>query len=113
MDKLKFLHLGSQIKAQFDDDFPPLVGPEGLKETVMMFYVLKTLGWKGIVEYDCHMLRSEADTADQINCRKQFIRNCTEALDIVLEMAERIKPPRNGISASTADLESIRQMCGL
>lgn len=113
MNKLKFLHFGSQIKAQFDDDFPPLVGPEGLKETVMMFSVLNRLGWKGVVEYDCHMLRAEADTDDQISCRKQFIRNCTAALDMALTMASRIKPPRPGISQSEADLESIRQMCSL
>ncbi len=113
MDKLKFLHFGSQIKAQFDDDFPPLVGPEGLKETVMMFYTLRRIGWKGVVEYDCHMLRAEADTKDQINCRKQFIRNCTEALDIALTMADRIHTPENRAAASQADLACIRQMCGL
>ena len=113
LNKLKFLHFGSQIKAQFDDDFPPLIGPEGLKETVMMFHALDRLGWKGTVEYDCHMLRSEADMADQIACRKEFIRNCTRALDMALSLAGRIQPPRQGISASQADLESIAQMCGL
>lgn len=111
--KLKFIHFGSQIKAQFDNDFPPLVGPEGLKETVMLFYTLKQLNWKGVVEFDCHMLRAEADTADQINCRRQFIKNCSEALDIALELAERIQPPVPGISQSAADLMSIRQMCNL
>ena len=64
MKKLKFIHFGSQIKAQFDNDFPPLVGPEGLKETVFMFKALQDIGWKGVVEYDCHMLRAEGSTED-------------------------------------------------
>lgn len=113
IDKLKFIHFGSQIKAQFDNDFPPLVGPEGLKETVMLFHALKQLKWKGVVEFDCHMLRAEADIDRQINCRKQFIRNCSEALDIALTLADRIRTPEPGISQSAADLASIRQMCNL
>ena len=113
MNKLKFLHFGSQIKAQFDDDFPPLVGPEGLKETVMMFYTLKQLGWKGVVEFDCHMLRAEADTKDQMETRRQFIRNCSEALDIALKLADRVRVPAPGTNQSAADLACIRQICNL
>lgn len=113
MKKLYFLHFGSQIKAQFDDDFPPLTGPEGLKETVMMFHTLKKLQWQGVVEFDCHMLRSEADTANQYESRRQFIRNCSEALDIALTLADRIREPLPGINQSAADLASIRQMCNL
>ena len=113
MKKLSFLHFGSQIKAQFDDDFPPLTGPEGLKETVMMFHTLKKLNWQGVVEFDCHMLRSESDPADPIGCRRQFIRNCSEALDIALALADRIQDPAPGLTQSAADLESIRQMCNL
>ena len=113
MNKLKFLHFGSQITAQFDDDFPPLVGPEGLKESVMMFYTLKKLNWKGVVEFDCHMLRAEADVNNQLECRRQFIKNCSEALDIVLKLADRIQEPQKGINQSAADLASIRQMCNL
>jgi len=113
MNKLKFLHFGSQIKAQFDDDFPPLVGPEGLKESVMMFYTLKKLNWRGTVEFDCHMLRAEADTENQLESRRQFIKNCSEALDIVLKLADRIKDPAPNLNQSAADLASIRQMCNL
>ena len=113
MNKLKFLHFGSQIKAQFDNDFPPLIGPEGLKETVFMFKALKDIGWKGTVEYDCHMLRAEADTEHQKECRFQFIRNCSEALSIALALADRIQTPEPGIGQSAADLASIRQMCAL
>ena len=113
MKKLKFLHFGSQIKAQFDNDFPPLVGPEGLKETVMMFHTLKQLGWRGIVEFDCHMLRAEADLKDQLQSRRRFIRNCSEALDIALQLADRIREPAPGLGQTAADLECIRQMCNL
>ena len=113
MNKLKFLHFGSQIKAQFDDDFPPLVGPEGLKETVMMFHTLKKLNWRGVVEFDCHMLRAEADVKDQLESRRRFIRNCSEALDIALTLADRIKEPSSATGQSAADLACIRQMCNL
>jgi len=113
MNRLKFIHFGSQIKAQFDDDFPPLVGPEGLKETVMMFHALKKLRWQGTIEFDCHMLRAEADLRDQLECRYQFIRNCSAALDIALALADRIGDPRPGMNQSAADLECIRQMCAL
>ena len=111
--KLKFLHFGSQIKAQFDNDFPPLIGPEGLKETVFMFKALQDIGWKGVVEFDCHMLRAEGTPDDPYASRRQFIKNATDALDIALTLANRIKKPKPGISQSAADLESIRQMCAL
>jgi len=113
MNKLKFLHFGSQIKAQFDNDFPPLIGPEGLKETVFLFKALQDLGWKGVVEFDCHMLRSEGTPGDPYESRRQFIRNCSEALDIALKLAARIRTPKKGISQSAADLQSIREMCAL
>ena len=113
MNLLKFLHFGSQIKAQFDNDFPPLIGPEGLKETVFMFKTLRDLNWKGIIEYDCHMLRAEGDPEDAQSCRKQFIRNCVEATEIALKLADRIKQPDLSRGQSAADIASIRQMCDL
>ncbi len=113
MNKLKFLHFGSQIKAQFDNDFPPLIGPEGLKETVTMFHALNRIGWTGVVEFDCHMLRAEGDPENSIECRKQFVVNCSTALEMALRLAKRIKTPQPGMSQAAADLESIRQMCAL
>ncbi|MCL1909366.1 MAG: TIM barrel protein [Kiritimatiellaeota bacterium] len=113
MNKLKFLHFGSQIKAQFDNDFPPLVGPEGLKETVFMFKALNDIGWKGVVEFDCHALRAEGDPDDPYTVRRQFIKDCVEALDVALKLAARIKKPAKGITQSAADIASIKQMCGL
>ena len=90
LKKLSFLHFGSQIKAQFDNDFPPLVGPEGLKETVQMFWALEQMGWKGLVEFDCHMLRAEGDPDNEIGCRKEFVVNCCTALSLSLELAARL-----------------------
>lgn len=113
LGKLKFLHFGSQIKAQFDNDFPPLVGPEGLKETVQMFHTLNRVGWRGVLEYDCHMLRAEGDPDDPAACRKRFIVNCAEATEIALTLARRIREPDPAANASSIDLEAIRQMCGL
>ncbi len=113
VDKLKFLHFGSQIKAQFDNDFPPLIGPEGLKETVQMFWALNQIGWKGVLEFDCHMLRAEGNLNDQIGCRKQFIINCAEATEMALALARRIEKPDFSRNLSSIDLAATRQMCGL
>jgi xylose isomerase len=112
--KLFFLHFGNQIKGQFDNDFPPLVGPEHLKETVEMFRVLTVLGWQGVVEFDCHMLRCEADPEAAEACRKQFIRNCSTALTITLELAERLQGlDVSGMEESEADLVATMAMTGL
>ncbi len=110
--KLFFLHFGSQIKAQFDNDFPPLVGPEGLKETVQMFWALEKVGWKGVVEFDCHMLRAEGDPDDPIGCRQAFIKNCVQALALALTLAGRLKGFSNaGLSDTEADLAATMALC--
>ncbi len=112
--KLSFLHFGSQIKAQFDNDFPPLTGPEGLKETAQMFWALQQTGWKGVVEYDCHMLRTEGDPEDPIGCRRRFIRDCAKALSISLELAGRIAGAKlKGLPQTQADHAAIMAMCKL
>jgi xylose isomerase len=114
LKKLSFLHFGSQIKAQFDNDFPPLIGPEGLKETVQMFWALDKVGWKGVVEYDCHMLRAEADPDDPLGCRREFIKNCTNALSISLALAARLRGfSADGMTDTQADLAATMAMCNL
>jgi len=114
MKKLFFLHFGSQIKAQFDNDFPPLVGPEGLKETVQMFWALRKVGWKGVVEYDCHMLRADGDPDDPIGCRKAFIRDCTQALATALLLADRLMELDTAkLSDAQADLTATALLCKL
>ncbi|MBI5531002.1 MAG: TIM barrel protein [Candidatus Doudnabacteria bacterium] len=56
--KLFFLHIGGQIPGQFDDDFPTLVG-EGQETMVLIFKYLDEIGWNGVIEFDCHALRSD------------------------------------------------------
>ena len=113
--KLKFLHFGSQIKGLFDDDFPPVVGPEGLKETGWMFRALADCKWKGIVEFDCHMLRCDGGLTKEeaLDRRRRFIKQCSEAVDICVELASRINPAQKGLTQGEADLAAIRQMCKL
>ncbi len=111
--KMKFLHFGSQIKGQFDDDFPPLVGPEGLKETVWMFKALADCGWKGVVEFDCHMLRSEGSPEKAADAQWRFIKSCSEAVDICVALAARLKPAKKGANDTEAELDAIRQLCKL
>jgi xylose isomerase len=114
MKKLFFLHFGSQIKGQFDNDFPPLVGPEGLKESVQLFWALRKVGWKGVVEYDCHMMRTDGDPDDPIGCRLQFIRDCTRGLSTVLLLADRLMElDTRGMSDAQADLKATALMCNL
>jgi len=114
INKLTFLHFGCQIKGQFDNDFPPLIGPEGLKETAQMFWVLDQLGWKGVLEFDCHMLRAEGDPEDEIECRKAFVRNCTMALTISIQLAARLKGNWAArLTESEADLAGIMKLCSL
>jgi len=114
MKKLFFLHFGCQIKAQFDNDFPPLIGPEGLKETVQMFWALRKVGWKGVVEYDCHMLRTDGDPDDPVGCRKAFIRDCTQALATALLLADRLMELDTAkLSDAQADLTATSLMCRL
>ena len=114
MKKLFFLHFGSQIKAQFDNDFPPLIGPEGLKETVQMFWALRKVGWKGVLEYDCHMLRADGDPDDPIGCRMAFIRDCTQATATALLLADRLMELEPGkMSDAQIDLTATALMTKL
>ena len=109
--KKLFLH-SAPDQAQFDNDFPPLIGPEGLKETVQMFWALEKIGWKGVVEFDCHMLRAEGDPDDPLGCRRAFIRNCLQALALSLALATRLKGfSAAGLSDSEADLAATMAMC--
>lgn len=118
--KLSFLHFGSQIKGHEDNDYPPLVSPEGLKETAYMFWVLKQARWQGVVEFDCHMLRSEGSTVDQTACVLKFIGNCSLGLSIALLLAERLETCYDHctndvqeLDDSEADLLATTVMCGL
>ena len=116
MKKLTFLHFGGQISGQFDNDFPPLVGPQSLQETVIMFHVLMVVGWSGTVEYDCHMLRPDADSVDPIGCRRQFIADCSTGLTLAVMIAKKIRRLEGNtlsLSHTRAEYASIMAMCSV
>ena len=75
MNKLFFLHVGNQKPNQFDNDNPPMIGMDGLKEFVSILYLLAKADWPGYVEFDNHMLRT--DTAPgaehKLTLRRRFI----------------------------------------
>jgi hypothetical protein len=59
MNKLFFLHVGNQKPNQFDNDNPPMIGMDGLKEFISILYLLAKADWKGYIEFDNHMLRTD------------------------------------------------------
>lgn len=60
MGKLFFIHVGNQKPNQFDNDNPPLTGMDGVKEFISIMYMLYKLNWDGYIEYDNHLLRTDA-----------------------------------------------------
>ena len=71
-------------------------------------------GWKGVVEFDCHMLRTEGNPKRSREARKAFIRNCSTALTISLELGKRIgNKVYSSRSETVSDYESIMKMCNL
>ncbi|TFG61399.1 MAG: hypothetical protein E4H36_10515 [Spirochaetales bacterium] len=81
MNKLLFLHVGSQKAGQFDNDNPPLLGMDGLKELVSIFYILNKYDWKGYIEFDNHMFRTDAAPGEKnrIKLREKYIELCVDA----------------------------------
>jgi xylose isomerase len=75
MNKLFFLHVGNQKPNQFDNDNPPMIGMDGLKEFVSILYLLAKADWKGYVEFDNHMLRTHTAPGgeNKIALRRKFI----------------------------------------
>jgi xylose isomerase len=85
--RLPFIHLGNQKPGQFDNDNPTLVGMDGLKETVAALWLLERMGWQGHVEFDNHVLRTDAAPGKENSARirMDFIRQNVENY----RMAER------------------------
>lgn len=73
--KLFFLHIGNQKPNQFDNDNPVLIGIDGVKEFVSILFVLKRMGWRGYVEFDNHVLRTDTapGAGNAVTVRKEFI----------------------------------------
>lgn len=79
-----------------------------------MFWALRKVGWKGVVEFDCHMLRADGNPADPIGCRKAFVRDCVRALSTALLLADRLMDLNtDGMNATEADLAATALMCNL
>jgi xylose isomerase len=78
--KLFFLHAGNQKPGQFDNDFPVLTGMDGVKEFVGLLWLLEKTGWQGHVEFDNHILRSDAAPGKENSSRLRmdFIRHNVE-----------------------------------
>jgi xylose isomerase len=81
MGKLFFLHAGNQKPNQFDNDNPVLVGMDGVKEFISILYVLGKLGWEGYVEFDNHMLRTDAapGKANRLSLRRKYVELVVDA----------------------------------
>ena len=103
--KLFFLHLGNQKPGQFDNDLPTLVGLDGVKEIVAVFWLLDRMGWQGHVEFDNHIPRT--DTApgkeNSTRIRMDFIRQNVENYRMIEKKARDIG----------ADPELAKLMAGL
>lgn len=77
-----------------------------------MFKALADCGWKGVVEFDCHMLRSEGSPDKAEDARWRFVKSCSEAVDICVKLAQRLKPAAKTANGTEAELAAIRQLCG-
>ncbi|HSV32189.1 MAG TPA: TIM barrel protein [Atribacteraceae bacterium] len=81
LGKLFFIHVGNQKPNQFDNDNPPLTGMDGVKEFISILYVLYKLDWPGYIEYDNHLLRTDAapGTENAISLRRYYVELAVEA----------------------------------
>jgi xylose isomerase len=101
--KLPFLHIGNQKAGQFDNDSPTLTGMDGLKEMVGLAWILEKLDWKGHIEFDNHVLRTDATPGEtnKIQVRKNFVKFNVESWRLVEKKAEQL--------ASNKELDKARE----
>jgi len=92
MKKLFFLHVGAQKPGQFDNDNPPTIGMDGIKEMVSIIYIINKYGWEGYIEFDNHMLRTDTipGSDDKIELRKKYIALAVEAYRTVEKKAVQL-----------------------
>jgi hypothetical protein len=100
--KLPFLHVGNQKAGQFDNDSPVLTGMDGLKEMVGLVWILEKLDWKGHIEFDNHVLRTDAAPGEKnkIQVRKDFVQFNVDSWRLAEKKAEQL--------AANKDLDKIR-----
>ena len=115
MNKLFFLHVGNQKPNQFDNDNPPMIGLDGLKEFVSILYLLARADWNGYVEYDNHMLRTDAapGTENKMALRRKFIEldvasyRLAEKKAVALAEDKEITAAQSGIWDAAGDVAKI------
>jgi xylose isomerase len=92
MKKLFFLHVGSQKPGQFDNDNPPTIGMDGLKEMVSIIYFINKYNWNGYIEFDNHMLRTDTvpGNADRLTVRERYIEMTVDAYRTVEKKANQL-----------------------
>jgi xylose isomerase len=92
MGKLPFFHMGNQKPGQFDNDNPVLTGMDGLKETIGVLWMLEKAGWKGHVEFDNHMLRTDGAPGKQnaAKLRMEYIQHNVESYRLAEKKANQI-----------------------
>jgi len=108
--KLPFFHMGNQKPGQFDNDNPVLTGMDGLKESISVLWMLEKANWKGHVEFDNHMLRTDA-APGQENTKKlraEFIKHNVTSLRLAETKAEQLlkNPTLNKLHAAICDKPS-------
>jgi len=108
--KLPFLHVGNQKAGQFDNDSPILTGMDGLKEMISVLWILEILDWKGHIEFDNHVLRTDAapGKVNTIQVRKDFIKFNVESYRMAEKKAEELAKNKelNKIRAELNDKKS-------
>jgi xylose isomerase len=108
--KLPFFHLGNQKPGQFDNDNPVLTGMDGLKETIGVLWMLEKANWKGYIEFDNHMLRTDTapgkDNATKL--RMAYIKQNVDSLRLAEKKAEQLagNPALNNLVAAICDKAS-------
>ncbi len=90
--KLPFFHMGNQKPGQFDNDSPALTGMDGLKEMIGVLWMLEKASWKGYIEFDNHMLRTDAAPGkENVNqLRMEFIKHNVDSLRLAEKKAEQL-----------------------
>jgi xylose isomerase len=105
MKKLFFLHVGNQKPNQFDNDNPPMIGMDGIKEFVSIMYLLAKADWGGYVEFDNHMLRTDTAPGEEnaVSLRRRFIELDVASYRLAEKKAVALAEDRE-ISAAQATL---------
>lgn len=115
MKKLFFIHVGAQKPGQFDNDNPPTIGMDGLKEMISIIYIINKYGWEGYIEFDNHMLRTDTvpGEQDRIEVRKKYIALAVDAYRTVEKKAiqlvgeKEIENKQEKVWKDNAELEKI------